>query len=73
VRVWDIYILLSKVHAITSSNCYTCRFLLQDSSVPDVTHVGKQKLKSAFEQLKTKALQLNCWDRSELEGFSSAT
>lgn len=44
-----------------------------DSSVPDVTHVGKQKLKSAFEQLKTKALQLNCWDRSELEGFSSAT
>lgn len=43
-----------------------------DSSVPDVTHVEKQKLKSAFEQLKTKALQLNCWARSELEGLSSA-
>ncbi|KAJ1271412.1 hypothetical protein BS78_06G126700 [Paspalum vaginatum] len=43
------------------------------SSVPDVTYEEKQKLKSAFEQLKTKALQLNCWARSELEGLSSAT
>jgi len=41
--------------------------------VPDVTHAEKQKLKSAFEQLKTKVLQLNCWARSELEGLSSAT
>ncbi|XP_062184458.1 uncharacterized protein LOC133888289 [Phragmites australis] len=47
--------------------------LLQDSSVLDVTYGEKQKLKSAFEQLKTKALQLNCWARSELEGLSSAT
>ncbi|WVZ90659.1 hypothetical protein U9M48_036941 [Paspalum notatum var. saurae] len=43
------------------------------SNVPDVTYEEKQKLKSAFEQLKTKALQLNCWARSELEGLSSAT
>ncbi|TVT98346.1 hypothetical protein EJB05_56350 [Eragrostis curvula] len=43
------------------------------TSVPDVTFEEKQKLKSAFEQLKTKALQLNCWDRSELEGLLSAT
>ncbi|TKW04860.1 hypothetical protein SEVIR_7G137800v4 [Setaria viridis] len=41
-----------------------------DSSVPNVTYEEKQKSKSAFEQLKTKALQLNCWDRSELEGLS---
>ncbi|OEL32577.1 hypothetical protein BAE44_0006405 [Dichanthelium oligosanthes] len=41
-----------------------------DSSLPNVTYEEKQKLKSAFEQLKTKALQLNCWDRSELEGLS---
>uniref|UniRef100_A0A0E0FEK1 Uncharacterized protein n=1 Tax=Oryza meridionalis TaxID=40149 RepID=A0A0E0FEK1_9ORYZ len=44
-----------------------------DSNVPDVTYEDKQKLRFAFEQLKTKALQLNCWDRSELEGFSSTT
>nr|CAB3484790.1 unnamed protein product [Digitaria exilis] len=42
-----------------------------DSSVPNVTYEEKQKLKFAFEQLKTKALQLNCWDRSELEGLST--
>lgn len=48
-------------------------FLLQDSNLPDVTYGQKQKLKFAFEQLKTKALQLNCWDRSELEGISSTT
>lgn len=72
VGVWDIYY-CSKFMQTCSSNCFTlCRFLLQDSSVPDVTHVEKQKLKSAFEQLKTKALQLNCWARSELEGLSSA-
>ncbi|KAG2566778.1 uncharacterized protein LOC120681874 isoform X1 [Panicum virgatum] len=41
-----------------------------DSSGPNVTYEEKQKLRSAFEQLKTKALQLNCWDRSELEGLS---
>uniref|UniRef100_A0A0E0DF38 Pre-rRNA-processing protein Ipi1 N-terminal domain-containing protein n=1 Tax=Oryza meridionalis TaxID=40149 RepID=A0A0E0DF38_9ORYZ len=46
---------------------------LMDSNVPDVTYEDKQKLRFAFEQLKTKALQLNCWDRSELEGFSSTT
>ncbi|KAG2572684.1 hypothetical protein PVAP13_7KG197100 [Panicum virgatum] len=40
------------------------------SSGPNVTYEEKQKLRSAFEQLKTKALQLNCWDRSELEGLS---
>lgn len=51
-----------------------CQFLLQDSNVPsDVTYGQKQKLKFAYEQLKTKALQLNCWDRSELEGLSSTT
>lgn len=44
-----------------------------DSNLPDVTYGQKQKLKFAFEQLKTKALQLNCWDRSELEGISSTT
>ncbi|KAM0866067.1 hypothetical protein ACQ4PT_042862 [Festuca glaucescens] len=44
-----------------------------DSNVPDVTYGEKQTLKFAFEQLKTKALQLNCWDRSELEGLSSTT
>uniref|UniRef100_A0A0A9DIZ6 Uncharacterized protein n=1 Tax=Arundo donax TaxID=35708 RepID=A0A0A9DIZ6_ARUDO len=44
-----------------------------DSSVPDVTYEEKQKLKSAFEQLKTKALQLNCWATNELEGISRAT
>ncbi|CAM0904271.1 unnamed protein product [Alopecurus aequalis] len=43
------------------------------SNVPDLTYGEKQKLKFAFEQLKTKALQLNCWDRSELEGLSSTT
>nr|CAB3487320.1 unnamed protein product [Digitaria exilis] len=42
-----------------------------DSSVPNVTYEEKQKLKFAFEQLKTKALQLNCWDRSEIEGLST--
>jgi pre-rRNA-processing protein IPI1 len=47
--------------------------LLQDPNVPDVTYGEKQTLKFAFEQLKTKALQLNCWDRSELEGLSSNT
>ncbi|CAO2042608.1 unnamed protein product [Urochloa humidicola] len=41
-----------------------------DSSVPNVTYEEKQKLKSTLEQLKTKALQLNCWDISELEGLS---
>ncbi|RLM66539.1 hypothetical protein C2845_PM16G10320 [Panicum miliaceum] len=41
-----------------------------DSSGPNVTYEEKQKLRSAFEQLKTKSLQLNCWDRSELEGLS---
>jgi pre-rRNA-processing protein IPI1 len=46
---------------------------LMDSNVLDVTYEDKQKLRFAFEQLKTKALQLNCWDRSELEGFSSTT
>ncbi|KAL6652592.1 hypothetical protein ACP70R_011517 [Stipagrostis hirtigluma subsp. patula] len=44
-----------------------------DSNVIDVTYVEKQKLKSAFEQLKTKALQLNCWATVELEGLLSAT
>ncbi|KAM0881323.1 hypothetical protein ACQ4PT_033013 [Festuca glaucescens] len=44
-----------------------------DSNVSDVTYGEKQTLKFAFEQLKTKALQLNCWDRSELEGLSSTT
>ncbi|XP_037478125.1 uncharacterized protein LOC119355427 [Triticum dicoccoides] len=44
-----------------------------DSNLPDVTYGQKQKLKFAFEQLKTKALQLNCWDRSELVGISSTT
>ncbi|KAL5216290.1 hypothetical protein ABZP36_007691 [Zizania latifolia] len=44
---------------------------MMDSNVPDVTYEDKQKLRFAFEQLKTKALQLNCWDRSELEEFSS--
>jgi pre-rRNA-processing protein IPI1 len=43
------------------------------SNVPDVTYGEKQKLKFAFEQLKTKALQLNCWDGNELEGLSSTT
>jgi pre-rRNA-processing protein IPI1 len=47
--------------------------LLQDSNVPDVTYGEKQTLKFAFEQLKTKALQLNCWDGSELEGLSRTT
>uniref|UniRef100_A0A0D9W601 Pre-rRNA-processing protein Ipi1 N-terminal domain-containing protein n=2 Tax=Leersia perrieri TaxID=77586 RepID=A0A0D9W601_9ORYZ len=46
---------------------------LMDSNVPDVTYEDKQKLRFAFEQLKSKALQLNCWDKSELENFSSAT
>ncbi|XP_015692389.1 uncharacterized protein LOC102700798 isoform X1 [Oryza brachyantha] len=46
---------------------------LMDSNLPGVTYEDKQKLRFAFEQLKTKALQLNCWDRSELEGFSSTT
>lgn len=46
---------------------------LLGSNVPDVTYGDKQKLKFAFEQLKTKALQLNCWDASELEGISSTT
>ncbi|KAK3142350.1 hypothetical protein QOZ80_4BG0345410 [Eleusine coracana subsp. coracana] len=43
------------------------------TSGSDVTYEEKQKLKSAFEQLKTKALQLNCWATSELEGLSCAT
>ncbi|KAL5215233.1 hypothetical protein ABZP36_004385 [Zizania latifolia] len=46
---------------------------LMDSNVPDVTYEDKQKLRFAFEQLKAKALQLNYWDRSELEEFSSTT
>ncbi|GJN27332.1 hypothetical protein PR202_gb15347 [Eleusine coracana subsp. coracana] len=33
----------------------------KSTSGSDVTYEEKQKLKSAFEQLKTKALQLNCW------------
>ncbi|CAL5016488.1 unnamed protein product [Urochloa decumbens] len=41
-----------------------------DSSVPNVTYEEKQKLKSTFEQLRTKTLQLSCWDRSELEALS---
>jgi hypothetical protein len=57
----------------SSSNCFTlCQFLLQDSSVPNVTYEEKQKSKFAFEQLKTKASQLNCWDRNELEELSIA-
>lgn len=44
-----------------------------DSDMPDVTYEQKQKLKFAFEQLKTKALQLNCWGKNELEGLPSTT
>lgn len=50
-----------------------CQFLMQDSDLPDVTYEQKQKLKFAFEQLKTKALQLNCWGKNELEGLPSTT
>ncbi|XP_062225864.1 uncharacterized protein LOC133924381 [Phragmites australis] len=68
-----------KLHRNLSSSKSVIKGILEyirhqlDSRVPDVTYQEKQKLKSAFEQLKTKALQLNCWTRSELEGLSSTT
>ncbi|KQJ83050.1 hypothetical protein BRADI_5g12820v3 [Brachypodium distachyon] len=63
---------LSLGKTVIKSILHYIRHLL-DSNVPDVTYGQKQKLKCAFEQLKTKALQLNCWDRSELEGLSNTT
>ncbi|KAL6845843.1 hypothetical protein ACP4OV_024418 [Aristida adscensionis] len=67
-----------KLHRSLSCNKSIIRGVLEyirhqlDSSVP-ITHEEKQKLNSAFGQLKTKALQVNCWSSSDLEGLSNAT
>ncbi|KAK3141987.1 hypothetical protein QOZ80_4BG0340710 [Eleusine coracana subsp. coracana] len=68
-----------KLHRNLSLNKLVIKGILEyishqlSTSGSDVTYEEKQKLKSAFEQHKTKTLQLNCWATSELEGLSCVT